>query len=365
MSIFGKGIVESYISDEELPEVGVYGEDSAVRIMTESNEDFLEVIKAYYEIGMREVAQEARLKNLEASGEYESVQEQAEEYALVMENMIKNAFTAILNFFKKVWAKIKQMFEAIRRYFDKFFMSSKDFLKKYKTDIDELNKKGLLAGYKYKMYKYTNLEDPDFNKAYADMESTISKSAGFNRNAAGSVSNMKQNEEAYKKMSENKEEILDKVRGLFCKDAKVEQSDYADKLFAHYRGEAKGPNDKSEVPVNLQEVYTKIEGSKAKKALNDFMKDGKDHFTKMISDLNKKVSNAERISEKAEATVEASVSKAWRAYATLVGTGQNIALQSFKAWERAVKEEQSALKSILYGAFGYAAKKKREINKKK
>jgi hypothetical protein len=282
-----------------------------------------------------------------------------------MENMIKNAFTAMLNFFKKVWAKLKQMFEAIIRFFDKLFMNSKDFLKKYKNDVDELNKKGLLAGYKYKMYKYTNLEDPDFKKAYENMENKISKAAGFNRNAAGSVGNVKHNEAAYEKMSENKEEILDQVRGIFCETAKVEQSDYATKLFSHYRGEARGPDDKAELTVDLTKVYSKIEGSKTKKALQDFSKSGKDHFTKMIDDLNKKVKNAERITEKAEASVEASVSKAWRAYASLVGTGQNIALQSFKAWERAVKEEQSALKAVCLGTFSYAAKKRKELNKKK
>ena len=65
----------------------------------------------------------------------ESCTEGMEEFEAVQEASVQSIVTKVKDALKKLWAKIKGFFKSIRKYFDYLFMSGKDFVKKYQTEI--------------------------------------------------------------------------------------------------------------------------------------------------------------------------------------------------------------------------------------
>lgn len=95
----------------------------------------------------------------------EGVELEGSRYEAVAEASIQGAFDKIKAFFKKLWAKIKEFFHNIARYFDAVFKSGKDFINKYKADIDAITEVNDLV------MSLHNYDDNKINKFEKDMSS--------------------------------------------------------------------------------------------------------------------------------------------------------------------------------------------------
>ena len=83
-------------------------------------------------------------------GEVQVIREGANP-SVLLEGMIKDAFTKLKEGFKKFLAKIKAWFAKVKKFFEVLFMNGKELAKKYGDEI----KKKSTKGFKYKGFKYT------------------------------------------------------------------------------------------------------------------------------------------------------------------------------------------------------------------
>ena len=118
-------------------------DNGALRIATESVEELHDIFMTTF----------YATEQAELGAVHEGVALENSSYAVVYEGAIRDAFTKVKEFFKKLWDKIKAWCHNVKRFFDSLIMSGKDFVKKYKDDIKKATS---LKDFTYKMYKYDN-----------------------------------------------------------------------------------------------------------------------------------------------------------------------------------------------------------------
>lgn len=83
----------------------------------------------------------------------EHVLEGATNVEVLLEGVMSGMFTRLKEAVQKLWAKIKQWFANVKKYFQMLFTHGKDFVKKYKTDI--IKAEARCKGFKYNFYPLT------------------------------------------------------------------------------------------------------------------------------------------------------------------------------------------------------------------
>ena len=96
-------------------------------------------------------------------GEVQVIREGANP-SVLLEGMIKDAFTKLKEGFKKFLAKIKAWFAKVKKFFEVLFMNGKELAKKYGDEI----KKKSTKGFKYKGFKYTIKAGDEFVNRISD-----------------------------------------------------------------------------------------------------------------------------------------------------------------------------------------------------
>lgn len=80
----------------------------------------------------------------------EHVLEGATNIDILLEGVVSSVFTRLKEAVQKLWAKIKQWFANVKKYFQMLFAHGKDFAKKYKVDI--IKAEARCKGFKYEFY---------------------------------------------------------------------------------------------------------------------------------------------------------------------------------------------------------------------
>lgn len=80
----------------------------------------------------------------------EQVLEGATDVDVLLEGVVNSLYTRLKDAVQKLWAKIKQWFANVKKFFQVLFTHGKDFAKKYKTDI--VKAEARCSGFKYDFY---------------------------------------------------------------------------------------------------------------------------------------------------------------------------------------------------------------------
>ena len=118
-------------------------DNGALRIATESVEELHDIFMTTF----------YATEQAELGAVHEGVALEESSYAAVYEGAVRDAFTKVKEFFKKLWDKVKAWFHNVKRFFDSLIMSGKDFVKKYKNDI---NKAHNIKDFEFKMFDYND-----------------------------------------------------------------------------------------------------------------------------------------------------------------------------------------------------------------
>lgn len=329
--------------DIDLPVIeGGYGAEvnGNVDACVESFDDQLAVIEAMHALDMAEIRLGSKIQAMrEANEDPEEIEEAEKELEEVTEGALKNIWEKIKAAFKKLWAKIREFFASVVRFFDGLFMSGKDFVTKYKSQLNKVQK------VEVEMFEYTT--DIDSNDP-ADIESAI-KGFGAGKDLLDSLrsSATEDTADTLKDMigmlDDAKEEYLDKVRGEMCGASKITSEDFADELFKHFRN---GKDYKETKDFNVAAMVAWLQNNKT---LSDIKK-AQSTSDKSFSNLIKTIESAERAANKADDKVSQVYANGCSKLTTLVSSIQSIFNTYLNAWKRAVNEQTGAYKSACVKA---------------
>ena len=209
----------------------------------------------------------------------------------VMESVVGDFFQKIIDAFKKLGNKIKGWFKAFRKWLDLIFKHGKDFVKRFRKDIEDKN----ASGYEYESYKYsqskgdglakekTNLLSAEIKKLCGGMEVPESKESGKWEEKVGAPAKY---DEDYK-TSKGTENILKETLKYEDRSKMVEAIKKA------YRGDAESKTTLKDFEGNSKGDMMKfIEGSK------DQIKEVADAETTFTRDIEEVISALEKSKDK-------------------------------------------------------------------
>lgn len=261
------GINENFLEDihveESMYDPGIKG---ATAIIVENERNFSELMKA---VGIDE------LRYFEESGTeiiYES-------------SRIKGLFTKIKEYFRTAFEKIKGLFKKMMALIDSWIKNDQDFVKKYRNTLLQVDTKG----FEYEGYIHT-LDKVEL-KSSADKTLSYLESSGMDsKNVGPHVKNAKKVEDqvnAIEKWRSNKEDHMDKLRGVAAGESsvKLNDKDFKEKLYEKLRNNEKDKVKIGKISVpSLLEIVSSFKDSK--KILNDNMKALEKNINDIIKNLN-------------------------------------------------------------------------------
>lgn len=298
----------------------------------------------------------------------EGVVLEGSQYEAVAENAITNTFKKVKEFLKKLLDKIKAFFHNVLRFFDSIAKSGKEFVIKYKSDIDDLEE---LDDYTVEMYDFNDkaidsqeLNDEPFKKI-ADVAVEVAK------HVESAVSYIKSN--TYSGPSTGKS-MMDagKVNGQTDKDIeelkKVEEeddfyrsltdnkADSADEYRTYLLNMYRGGEDKEKRTIKKADVKafatTLTNGSSASK-----FKTLQGKADKAFATAIKAVDDAEKKCKDVDSDKATRATKAINLYSKYISKAQNVVTADVNVRKQVFKERDAAYKSVIMGAF--RAKKKK------
>lgn len=317
--------------------------------LEEALQDMHSVIESMHEHEMAAIECAHKIRQ---GGNEESIRES---YAPVMENAIKNVYDKLVEMLKKLWAKLKGYFKNVVRFFDGLVLSGKKFVQKYEKDLANLS----LSGFEFKMYKWDN------NRISADpnVEGYTSKVVKcFDKYLSGDISSVEVIDTRSKEITNNKEKILNELRGSFVGGGSVDSEDYAEKLFAYFRGGATEKADLEEIPVDIHKIIAVLKEDKMLTTLKKAATDCDKVFNDYIKDIEKQKTEFNKIlRDKGSDSEEGKIAKARASFATksvsIFNEGQAIAQTFLSAWKTAVSERNRQYKAATVAAFGFKEEK--------
>lgn len=314
--------------------------------LEEALQDMHSVIESMHEHEMAAIECAHKIRQ---GGNEESIRES---YAPVMENAIKNVYDKLVELLKKLWAKLKGYFKNVIRFFDSLILDGKKFVKKYKKDLERLS----LSGFEYPMYKWDNSKlsaNTDVETYTSKVGDAISKVVGTN--VSGLASGL---ETQIKSLTDNKEKILNTLRGSFVGQGPVDSEDYAEKLFAYFRGGATDKSDIEEVPVDIHTIIRTLEEDKMLTTLKKAAADCDKVFNNKIKEMEKERTEFNKsVTDKGSDSEQGKIAKSLASYKqkeiSIFNEGQAIAQTFLTAWKTAVTERNRQFKGAAVAAFRF------------
>lgn len=328
------GIFSNFNNETEInvPVLEGYGpeQNGEMRIIRESFDDQLEVIKAFHALDMAEIAGNKAV--MEGASQ--------EDIDVVMEGMIANAWTRIKEFFKKLMTKVSSYFEALVRMFDSMTKSTKDFVSKYESKLKVLK----LDGFEYAIVEYNT----------AALESA-SVATAFNKVVAY-VDGLSADD--YK--NDDKEKMIEKIKGLLVgQSGGVDDEEYTNKLYAYFRKGVDSADDNvDERPISVSSIIAEIKNTKAA----DNAGKAKKEALKIFADKVKEIEKCERAEAKRKTESESEINeqsallKEYQGKMSLYSEANTAALKFFTAWSTAIKNRDADYKRVCLAAFFYKKK---------
>ena len=225
-------------------------------------------------------------------GEVKVLQEGADPQVL-LEGIIKDGIDKIVAAFKKFWAKLKDWFAQVKKFFKSFFLTGKKFVKEFEKEIQEKEAKG----FKYRAFKY------DFAKgdsAFDKIRNIVDKEVQANINACASGNKLAA---AYAK-NDNQGYDTEKIKGdvkaakgeLYGKmaDELGSTADYEEKIIKSLGLNA---DNTSELKEKLGELYRG--GETEKSEFENFESNSKKEMLNVVGN-EKFVSDVEKDEKKYE-----------------------------------------------------------------
>jgi hypothetical protein len=374
-AIFGKQKSQNWDEGFDVPVIEGYDvEDNGDLIaLQESYDDQLRIIQSLHAIDTEVI---------DFKSEYDSLKESASEYELetfveereaVLEASFKDAWEKVKQFFQNLWAKLKSFILTAVRYFDKYFRSSKTFIEKYENDLKKLN----LNGFKFKMFEYTNLETNHFT-SYKDSRE-VKKLYDLVFSTATNENLIEELRGAVRSTKETREEYLNGRRGQMFNKSFLTPDEYRRELYAFFRNGAESPEDRKEIPVNIDDVISGLKNtSSLKKNIEELQKVVNKDFAEVLRDVealrknlmsakagengtevaNVKGTDGERKDIVLSAENRGLRLEGVRALASMLSGAQDISLTYFRAWREAVMERDRTYRSVVMAAFRYKPNKK-------
>lgn len=328
------GIFSNFNNETEInvPVLEGYGpeQNGEMRIVRESFDDQLEVIKAFHALDMAEIAGNKAV--MEGAGQ--------DDIDVVMEAMIANAWTKIKEFFKKLMTKVGSYFEALVRMFDSMTKSTKDFVNKYESKLKVLK----LDGFEYAIVEYNT----------AALESA-SVATAFNKVVAY-VDGLSADD--YK--NDDKEKMIEKIKGLLVgQSGGVDDEEYANKLYAYFRkGVDSAEDNVEERPISVSSIIAEIKNTKAAENAGKAKKEALKIFADKVKEIEKcERSEAKRKTEsESEINEQSALLKEYQGKMSLYSEANTAALKFFTAWSTAIKNRDADYKRVCLAAFSYKKK---------
>lgn len=328
------GIFSNFNNETEInvPVLEGYGpeQNGEMRIIRESFDDQLEVIKAFHALDMAEIAGNKAV--MEGASQ--------EDIDVVMEGMIANAWTKIKEFFKKLMTKVSSYFEALVRMFDSMTKSTKDFVSKYESKLKVLK----LDGFEYAIVEYNTVA----------LESA-SVATAFNK-VVDYVDGLSADD--YK--NDDKEKMIEKIKGLLVgQSGGVDDEEYTNKLYAYFRKGVDSADDNvDERPISVSSIIAEIKNTKAA----DNAGKAKKEALKIFADKVKEIEKCERAEAKRKTESESEINeqsallKEYQGKMSLYSEANTAALKFFTAWSTAIKNRDADYKRVCLAAFSYKKK---------
>lgn len=333
---------------------------------------------SYIEVAARLVAETTinynRIMEACAIAELNFLEENGRE--MIYEADLSGFFEKAKEFFRSIWEKIQSMFKKAAVQFNSWFTSDKDFIKKYKKDLNAaVNTKGSFGDKEMDVYPYVYLTKGESaitatavagNKA-EDKVSTVDEIKADLNKSAEDLKSMIEKDYSNDKMQEYVEELraelvagVASACGVSYNSTSLTSAEFSKELTEVLQGGESSKVSKS-LSSLIADAMSFLEGSdKIKKGINDAMKEVKKGIDKDIKDIEalqkeyKSLLNKDTNEEGKKAghghTLCSKAISLLKDSKVIVTTAQGIMLNTLKACSR-----QS--KAICVKALGYKAPK--------
>ena len=249
----------------------------------------------------------------------------------------------VVEFFKKIWEKIKGLFKKFLVMIGSMTAKDKDFVKKYGETIRR-NMKNIPADAKFKGYEFENVKTCPTESALNGVLNEIlegKKDAAFKFSADDYESS----------------EANDQVRGLLFKaatngsEANRSDSEFRSDLVEHYKGDSK------DIPMNsvtVANALSEIESAKTtKKNAEDLFDNCKRAFNKSIKTAEKKESKGYSAKKGEEGHMEADALKVLNRQINAAKAGANAIQILCAVYLQCVKEYYAQQRKICVKVVTY------------
>lgn len=248
-----------------------------------------------------------------------------------------------------LWEKLKALFHSIVRFFDSMTKSGKEFVIKYKSDIEAAS--GNLKDYNYEGFNYSNIEEGlDKIDSFDCLE--VGKKIA---NSAGSASNT----DEMKKLSDKDAVAVSKAKSILGSSNVSGVSDLNNAIFAYFRSGAKTTDSTTKISITSLSSYANtLENSNAAVSVNkcqNKLKTAYDDALRIVDQMGKDASEEDE-KNKADAKVKTEHTNYYHEFAAAVSTEQVIMNQIINGWKDAVKERDAAYRKIILGGLSNAKK---------
>lgn len=339
MSLYNRMLNTNTVTVKE----AAYGhEEGSFAIAMESAQELYQIF--------RESTYEAEQEELKALNE--GVVLEGSQYEVVKENAIKKGFNKIVEFLKKLWAKVKAFFANVVKFLDGIFKSGKDFATKYEKDLLALGNK--LDGFEYKMYKYnhTQIDAPakDMDSLgeilMNEVESEIKNIKGGIDTASNGPSEKDDYGSLVKRVKDSSDEAIKGFRkGLL---GVTDEEDQSEAIFKTFRNGAINETDKADIKVDIRTIIKILKDSKPDNFSSSQSKvDGA--YKKAINFIETKAKEAEKLDGKQNSAM----GEMLRVMSSSISAQQTILNACINGGKTAFSERATVYKQVCLAAFRY------------
>ena len=270
--------------------------------------------------------------------------EESYEYQEIMEGLISDGFEKISDALKKLWQKILAFFSNIQAKLLSHVKDNEKFVDKFtKMSNGKLN----LAGFKYKTWTFTNIDDFESLmdgarvKAINNVDKEVNAKLGVESPSLDDQRDLT--------------DALARITATFIKDitGTDNEEDAGDAMWSHFHNGAKRSDNKEEVAISSLDSYlSTLKSSKSVKDVDAFKKATDKAFKSAKATIKE-----QQVAAKNSTDNSARLS-ILRSELNSINTISMKANSFISIWRRAVEERASSYRSMCAAAFVYSNRRK-------
>ena len=294
----------------------------------------------------------------------EGVLLEGSQYEAVAEVAVNGIFAKVKQFFQKLWEKVKAFFHNVVRFFDSLFKSGKEFVSKYKKDIDNLSS---LSDLTMKIHKFND----KLIDEYASKDDSILDMTEVTKNVNAAITKIRSkapgNNLTDETINDQYLDWLDKTADEFAKEYD------ADKYIAHAAKNNCTDMDDYRELIKKKMLNDDLDGSDEDitvamvKDMAATLSKSKDNFKSLQSKSDnafkamlKTITDAEKAFEDDKFNkVRASVSKMFSAASSYFSVAQNMKNTEISIAKTMYQKRDAEYKHVIVTALSKGNKKKK------